>query len=254
MRVETKGLWGVRGGQSTFASTVQAPILLIGAAHVVDLHGPLRAALEGRPLDAIAVELDAERAAAIFAPEPRTTTRSDAPVFLRLWATIQRRLGQELGGGPPGAEMRTAGEVARERGIPLLLIDDPIRETLGRLLRSLTLRERISIVIGALIGLVVPSRVVERQLDRYTEAPVDYLEQVRESYPTVARVLLDDRNEHMATRLATMRTEGYGRIAAVVGDAHVAGIAAALRRKSVPVETIAFAQLRDARAPSAGSS
>lgn len=238
----------------TLASTLQSPILLIGAAHVIDLRRPLRAALEGRTLDAIAIELDVERAAVIFGPEPAGRTRQGAPVFLRLWSTIQRRLGQELGGGPPGAEMRTAGEVARERGIPILLIDDPIRETLGRLLRSLTLRERLSLLVGAVVGLLIPPRVVERQLDRYNEAPVDYLEQVRSAYPTIARVLLDDRNEHMATRLVTMRNEGYGRIAAVVGDAHVAGIAAALRRQSVPVETIAFAQLRGATAPSAGSS
>jgi pheromone shutdown protein TraB len=233
---------------------MQAPVLLIGAAHVVDLNGPIRGALADRALDAIAVELDAERAGAILAPQPTSARPTDAPLFLRLWSTVQRRLGEQIGAGVPGAEMRTAADLARERGIPLLLIDDPIRETMGRLLRALSFKERISLLVGSIIGLVVPSRIIEHQIDQYAEAPADYLEQVRAAYPSIARVLIDDRNEHMATRLATMRSNGYGRIAAVVGDAHVPGLAQALRRREVPVETLVFKELRGVKAPSAGSS
>ena len=237
-----------------FASTTQAPVLLIGSAHVVDLAASIRAALRDRPLDAIAVELDEERAAALLGPQPATTGGRGAPLFVRIWSTMQRRLGAEIGGGVPGAEMRTAADVAKERGIPLLLIDDPIRETLGRLLRSLSFRERVSLLLGSIIGLVLPARVVEKQLNDYAEAPQDYLEQIRAAYPSVARVLLDDRNEHMASRLAQLRWTGYGRIAAVVGDAHVPGLVTALRRRSVPVETLAFRELRTVTGPSAGSS
>ncbi|HTT35917.1 MAG TPA: TraB/GumN family protein [Thermoplasmata archaeon] len=234
-----------------FASTLEGPVLLIGSAHVVDLEAPLRSALADRTLDAIAVELDAERATALLAPAAvrRPSSRRGQPVVLRLWASIQRRLGEQLGGELPGAEMRTAAEVARERGIPLLLIDDPIRETLARLFRSLSVRERVSLLFGAVVGLLIPPRLVERQLDRYTEAPADYLEELRRMYPSIARVLLDDRNEHMARRLADMRVSGYGRIAAVVGDAHLPGLAAALRRRAVPVETIGLGTLRPVRAP-----
>lgn len=229
---------------------MESPVLLIGAAHVVDLDRSIRSALKDRTLDAIAVELDAERAAAVFGPPPSGNRgRRGAPFFLQLWATIQRRLGEQIGAGAPGAEMRTAGLVAQERGIPLLLIDDPIRETLGRLVRSLSFRERLSLLVGSIVGLLIPPKLVEREIDRYSETPEHYLEQVRSSYPTVARVLLDDRNENMARRIATMRSEGYGRIAAVVGDAHVNGLAAALRRRSVPVETLAFSDLRGLTAP-----
>lgn len=233
---------------------MQAPVLLIGAAHVVDLNGPIRGVLADRTLDAIAVELDAERAHAILNPPTPAARTTDGPLFLRLWGSVQRRLGEQIGAGVPGAEMKTASDLARERGIPLLLIDDPIRETMGRLLRALSFRERVSLLIGAVVGLVVPSRVIEHQLEDYAEAPTDYLEQVRAAYPTIARVLIDERNEHMATRLATMRASGYGRIAAVVGDAHVPGLSDALRRRAIPVETLAFRELRAIKGPSAGSS
>ena len=167
---------------------------------------------------------------------------------------LQKRLGEQIGGGVAGAEMRTAARFAREQGLPLFLIDDPIRETIGRLMRSMSVRERVSLLVGGIVGLVIPSRVVERQIDSYTESSEDFLQEVRRAFPQVARVLIDERNEHMADRLREIRAEGYGRVAAVVGDAHVPGLAQALRRRGIPVETVALGQLRASTAPSDGPS
>jgi pheromone shutdown protein TraB len=230
-----------------FASTLEAPVLLLGAAHVVDLDGPIRATLANRPLDAIAVELDEERAQAILsetAPDGSGGRSGDAPLFVRLWAVIQRRLGGQLGAGVAGAEMRSAAKLAKERGIPLLLIDDPIRDTIRRLIGALSPKERVALLVGSIVGLVIPARLVRNEIDRYAESPGDYVDDLRTAYPGVARVLLDERNEHMAARLVEARRNGYGRVAAVVGDAHVLGLAAALRRHGIPSETVAFQGLR----------
>jgi pheromone shutdown protein TraB len=230
-----------------FSSTLEAPVLLLGSAHVVDLDGPIRATLRDRPLDAIAVELDEERARVMLSEEPPGKgggRGGEAPLFLRLWGVIQRRLGGELGAGVAGAEMRSAARLAKERGIPLLLIDDPIRDTIRQLIGALSPKERVLLLVGSIVGLVIPSRVVRKELDRYAEAPGDYVGELRAAYPGVARVLLDERNEHMAARLVEARRNGYGRVAAVVGDAHVPGLAEALRRRGVPSETVAFGQLR----------
>ena len=233
-----------------YARTDEAPVLLLGAAHVVDLAHPLRKVLEERVLDGVAVELDAERAAALLAPVRPSSRGSGAPLFARLWGSLQRRLGAEIGGGAPGDEMKVAALVARERNLPLFLIDDPIRTTLLNLVRTMPFKERVLLLASAVIGLFVPARVVVREMDRYTASPEEYTEELRTATPTVAKVLLDDRNEHMATRLAELRGRGYGRIAAVVGDAHLPGLAAALKRRGVPVEAISFRELRAPTAPS----
>ncbi len=233
---------------------MESPVLVIGTAHVVNLAEPLRKTVADRILDGIAVELDPERAQVMLSPDPSVRhPNSRVPFFLRIWSVIQRRLGEQIGGGLAGAEMRTAAELARERRIPLFLIDDPIRDTLARLLRSMSPRERVNLFVGGLLGLFVPSRLVRRQIDQYTAAPDAYLGEIRQSFPAVARVLLDDRNEHMAERLASLRQKGYGRIAAIVGDANVTGLASALRRRGVPSEAVPFAQLRELIAPSTGS-
>jgi pheromone shutdown protein TraB len=232
-----------------YASTLEGPVLLVGVAHVVDLETPLREVLGSRTLDGIAVELDPERAQALLA-EGGPQRRGGGPLFARLWSRIQRRLGDQIGGGEPGGEMLVAARVARERGLPLFLIDDPIRATLLELVRTMPFKERVQLLVGAFVGLFVPARVVEREMDRYVGEPEVYTEELRRASPTLAHVLLDERNEHMADRLRAIRSRGYGRIAVVIGDAHRTGLGSALERRGIPVESIPFRDLRGPRGPS----
>jgi pheromone shutdown protein TraB len=237
-----------------YSSTRDAPVLLLGTAHVVDLSGPLRELLAGRVLDGIAVELDPERAQALMAPVERGRRSGGAPLFARLWAVVQRRLGSEIGAGVPGAEMKVAIEVAQARHLPVFLIDDPLRVTLANLVRSMSFKERVTLLTSSIVGLFLPTRVVHREMDRYAEAPAEFTDELRRVSPTTARVLLDDRNEHMADRLASLRQQGYGRVAAVLGDAHLEGLRSALARRGVPSEVVRFSELRATRASSPGSS
>jgi pheromone shutdown protein TraB len=219
-------------------------ILLLGSAHVIDLSGPIRERLSALPLQAVALELDPERAAVLEEPSPEhPARRSSAPPLIRLWGMIQRRLGAELGQGA-GGEMRAAARWARERQLPIYLIDDPFAVTVRRLLGSLSVSERVRLLAGAVVGLVVPARAVRQELDHYTEAPTEYTDQIRAAFPTVARVLIDERNEHMAARIEEMWHRGLRQIAVVVGDAHVPGLADALRRRQLPVESVSFGALR----------
>ncbi len=221
----------------------EARMLLLGTAHVVDLARPLRKVLTDRPLDGVAVELDRERAEALFS-EGGPRSRRGGPLLARLWGHIQRRLGEQIGGGDAGEEMKIAAAVARERHLPLFLVDDPIRATFANLLRSMPAKERVTLLVGAFAGLFVPARVVSREMERYTEEPGQFAEEIRRVSPTVAKVLLDDRNEHMADRLAQLRGQGFARIAVVVGDAHVPGLVAALERRGVATDAIPFRELR----------
>jgi pheromone shutdown protein TraB len=218
------------------------PVLIIGSAHVIDLAAPLRRALAGRPLDGIAVELDAERANVLLHSPPGGRPNRGGPFLFRVWALLQRRLGDVLGAGV-GGEMRAAAELAREWGLPLYCIDDPIRETIARLLGSISMRERVELLVGGIVGLFLPSRVVSKQIAEYTRGSGEQLAQMRQAFPALTGVLLDDRNAHMAERIETLRRHGKFRLAVVVGDAHLPGLAGELERRGIPTERIALAQL-----------
>lgn len=239
------GMWASTS-TGVVASTDPGQILLLGSAHVVDLSGPIRDRLTGLPLQAIALELDASRAGVLEEPSgtPRPQGRS-VPPLIRLWGLLQRRLGAELGQGA-GGEMRAAARFARERSVPVFLIDDPFDQTVRRLLGSLSMFERVRLLAGAVLGLVIPARAVRHELEEYSEAPSEYTDQIRTSFPTVARVLIDERNEHMAARLEEMWRRGIRHVAVVVGDAHVPGLADALRKRQLPVETVTLGELRPA--------
>ena len=237
-----------------YSSTLEAPVLLLGSAHVVDLSGPLRRILSERVLDAIAVELDAERAQSLMSPEGPRRRSGSAPLFAKMWGLIQRRLGSEIGDVVPGAEMKVAIGVAQERRLPVFLIDDPLRMTLANLVRSMSFKERVMLLVSGTVGLFLPSRIVTREMDRYSESPKEYTDELRRASPTMARVLLDDRNEHMADRLTSLRQQGYRRMAVVLGDAHIEGLRTALGRRGLPSEVVRFSELRAVTAPSPGSS
>jgi pheromone shutdown protein TraB len=231
-----------------------APYLVIGTAHVIDLAGPIRSVLAGRPLDGIAVELDRERAQVLFTEGTPKGRPAAVPLFARLWSILQRRLGADLGGGMPGSEMRTAALIARERNLPLFLIDDPVRAMLNRLITTMPPKERITLLVGSLVGLFIPSRVVKDQMEEYVDHPETIVAELRQASPTIARVLLDERNEHMAMRLADIRSKGFLRVAIVVGDAHVEGLREELRKRSIPTEGLGFSELRRLTAPSSSPS
>ena len=230
-------------------STDPGRILLLGSAHVVDLSGPIRARLNAVPLQAVALELDAERAAVLEGPPGASSRkRGSVPLLIRFWGMLQRRLGAELGQGA-GGEMRAAAQFAKENQLPIFLIDDPFTLTVRRLLGSLSPYERVRLLFGAILGLVIPARTVRRELAQYSEKPTDYTDQIRTQFPTVARVLIDERNQHMAGRLEEMWRRGLRQVAVVVGDAHVAGLADELRKRQLPVETVSLGQLQ---APATG--
>jgi pheromone shutdown protein TraB len=205
-------------------------ILLLGVAHVVDLKEKLTAALKEFNPNAIAVELDPDRLQALIEKAHggnKGPLGRDIPFTMRLWAHMQDRLAAQLG-DVPGSEMLLALDVAKDMKVPLVLIDDPIGSVAPRLISSLSPKERVLLLVSSVIAFITPSKVVKKELDHYSESREEYMQAMRDQFPTVARVLLDERNIHMAERLKLLSKQ-FARIAVVIGDAHAAGIESLLK-------------------------
>ena len=237
-------------------------ILLVGVAHVLDLESGLGQVLGSFAPKALAVELDPERAE-VLAERVREREQgaeggrkggsgSGAPMLLRLWAKMQDRFAADMG-GVPGEEMLQVGAFAKQRSLPCFLVDDPIREVAPRLLASLSPRERVRLLVSTVIALFIPTRLVEKEIQSYSEHREEYLGVLREQYPTISRVLLDERNVHMAERIAAL-ARSYGPVAAVVGDAHVSGLSQALAATGLPVRQVRLETLMGPAAPTPAAS
>ncbi len=247
----------------TFSSPGGSPppgaVLLVGVAHVLDVKAGLNRVLSSFSPTAVAVELDPERAALLrerarersLPPEERRPPRSGGPLLFRLWGHLQERLARDMG-VLAGGEMLEVAEFASRAGLPTYLVDDPLRETAPRLLASLSGRERVRLLFSTLAAFVIPTGLIKGSLEDYAEGRDDLLAALRKSYPGVTRVLVDERNEHMAGRLATLARQ-TPRVAAALGDAHLPGVSELLRRAGLTVSVVHLEELAAPPAPPAGA-
>ncbi len=189
--------------------------------------------------DIIAVELDIERAASLFTEEKRSVSLAvimevgvKGYLFAKIGQIIQQKLGQSVGISP-GAEMKTALELAKKHTLQAELIDQPIKITLARFSKSLTWKEKYRFVEEIVLGLLFPKRQMKKlgftQFDLRKVPSKELIEkmmghfQVR--YPSVYKTLVEDRNKYMVRQLIRLMKEyPEKKILAVVGAGHEKGM------------------------------
>lgn len=147
-------------------------------------------------------------------------------VFLSLltWllSFIQSRIGADLG-VKPGEDMIRAVEVAEELGIPIVLIDRDIQVTMNRLWSSMGLLEKLKMMFSLIAGVLGFGDTREIDIDALGEGENvnELMEELRRFAPSMARVLIDERDAYMANALLSQA--GRGDVLAVVGAGHVSG-------------------------------
>lgn len=223
---------------------------LLGTAHVsrasVDA---VREAIAEGGFDAVAVELDTQRLQALSDPDAlarldlvKVIREGKAALFaanLGL-AAYQRRLAEQLG-IEPGAELKAAVHDARERGLPVHLIDREVGVTFKRISARLGFFGRIKLVTGLLTGLLVDDEVGADDIEKLKQG--DILEasfgEFAKASPALYETLIGERDKYMAARLREAAAEApppgekIGReILAVVGAGHLQGLARHLREET----------------------
>ena len=93
---------------------------------------------------------------------------------------------------------------------------------------------------------------MEQEIGKIEKNFDKYLEEIGKRFPTIKRVLIDERNQYMAQQLATAN-EKYERVLAVVGDGHIPGISEILTKKELEFDTIRLTEIRN-KEPTASDS
>lgn len=220
-------------------------ITLIGTGHVFNIGRRVREEIRRRTPQVVGIELDGPRYQAL---RTKNKDRKGTPLVYRLLADFQTRIANEYG-VEAGDEMLAASDEARELGVPLALIDKDAQQTFARLRREMRFREKMRLLGSAIVGLVpiFPGKSIEKQVEEMQDDYSTYFEAMGDKFPTLKRVLLDERNEHMARALAQMRQTNE-HIVAVMGDGHVDGVRDILIAQGLAVETVRLKELR-AKAP-----
>ena len=216
-------------------------LALLGTAHVSRASADkVRELLEQEDYDAVAVELCPSRYQALL--DPDALARMDLFAVIRqgrvamvvaslALTAYQQRLADQFG-IEPGAEQRMAIAQARERGLPVLLVDREIGVTLKRVAANLSWWKRLELFSGLVLTLVSHDEVPETEIERLKEGDV-----LETTFAEFARnrqdlflPLIDERDRYMAARLREeIEREGHGRVLAVLGAGHLKGVAGYLR-------------------------
>ena len=141
-------------------------------------------------------------------------------------SSYQRRIGASLG-VKPGAELLAAVTAARDKNIPVELIDRDINVTLKRTWANLGLWKRSMLLSSLLVGWEsgkgepVTEKTVEDLKD--PKALSEILTELGTAVPEVKGPLVDERDQYLVSKM-TEAGAGKRKVVAVVGAAHVPGM------------------------------
>lgn len=214
----------------------EVEIVVLGTAHVSP--ASVRAVQEligSGAFDVVAVELCESRQRAMFDPDAmgrldlfsviKNRQVSMVAASLALGA-YQMRIAEQYG-IEPGAELRAAIDGALDQGLPLALIDRDIGLTLRRTYASIPWWRRTELIGGLLASVLSRDKVEESEIERLKEG--DMLEstfsEFAEQSEALYRPVIAERDRYMAAHLRRLAAEREGgRVLAVVGAGHLAGI------------------------------
>ena len=222
-------------------------IILIGTGHVFNLSQGLLNIFDEKQPEILCVELDKQRYDALMAkhanPEGYKNMRRDVPIIYKLLSRFQDGMAKEYG-VVAGEEMLTTINYAKSHQLPVAFIDMNAQRLFSRMLKSMSFSERIKLLFSGFAGFFINKKRVEKEIGKIEKNFDKYLDEIGNKFPTIKRVLIDERNQYMAKQLETAN-EKYERIVAVVGDGHIPGLSEILTKKELVFETIRLNEIRN---------
>ncbi|MEK6857539.1 MAG: TraB/GumN family protein [Nanoarchaeota archaeon] len=188
-------------------------LVLVGTSHIArESVNEVEEVIRNESPDVVALELDKQRMYGLLnknksRPSIRNIRRIGVKGFLfsLVGAWIERKLGEKVGVSP-GSEMLAAYKLAKEKKIDVALIDQDIEITLKRFSKMLTWKEKWNFVVDIVKSLIFRTEVVKIDLSKVPSKEIiaKLLTQVKYRYPNVYKVIVEERNSFMASKLAQL--------------------------------------------------
>jgi pheromone shutdown-related protein TraB len=204
-------------------------LTIIGTSHIAkqSLDEVEKAIVHGKP-DIIALELDKRRLYSLFRKQGRVSIYDIKRVgfkgfiFSLIGAWAEKKLGKIVGVAP-GSEMKKAVRLARKHDIKLALIDQDIEITLRRFSKSLTWKEKWNFILDILKAIFSRKKAIEFDLTKVPSKKIikKLVGKVKERYPNIYKVLIEERNKFMAGNLKKIIADYPDKkVLAVIGAGH----------------------------------
>ena len=179
--------------------------------------------------DIVCVELDSRRLYALennIKPDYSIKGIKYYGVTGYLFAVIagfaQKKLGNIVG-IKPGSDMMTAVKLSKDHLKELKLIDQDIQVTMQNLSREFTFREKMRIFWDVLSAPFRKKQQLKFDLKKVPSAHIinELMKQLKDRYPNLYKVLIDDRNKVMAKNIYKIMTHNSSKsVLVVIGAGH----------------------------------
>ena len=210
-------------------------LTLIGTGHVFNVADSVSFIVQHCWPDAVCVELDelryraltADREAVEKALRERGIDPDNLPTEGRSKvyndsSRYQNEMAQK-NGVVPGADMVAAIGAAKFLNAEVFCIDTDANETLERMWNEMGTAERMRYRMSGISDRIGGIGRVGRTQEQFYADEENYIGKFKKKYPTLYRVLIEERNVHMASRITEI-ARTHERTVAVVGDGHVSGL------------------------------
>lgn len=204
---------------------------IVGTSHIStqSMDDIKKAFLEIKP-DVISVELDPGRLQTLLNPEKQKMSLGLVRqvglrgfIFLLIGRYAQKKLGKMVG-VTPGSDMLFAVELAKNNDLRLRLIDKRLDKVVRRLMKQITRKEVWRFFVDLFKGFFMRKKQPKVKISLDKVPPKDLIvrlmKELKGRYPTIYRVLVDERNHFMARQLALQLKKTDDKILAVVGAGH----------------------------------
>lgn len=181
--------------------------------------------------DSICIELDQDRYNKLTDPEKWRETdivkiiKEKQVGFLLvnvILSSFQKRMAKTMD-SKTGAEMLEGIKLANENKINLIMADRSVKTTFSRIWNNLSFKEKIHLLSSSITSIFDDEEITEEDLAKLKEA--DALEaallDIGKEFPTVKRILVDERDQFLCEKI---RTAPGNKIIAIIGAAHAGGI------------------------------
>lgn len=216
-------------------------IVLIGVGHVFAISERLRQEIVAANPEVVCVELDPVRAEALLHAKEKGDTVRNVPFVYHILALFQRVIAGKFE-TEPGQEMLTAIQTAKELNARLEFIDIDAVTVAERIWREMGFVERAKLIAGLFFGSFMSRKKVEEAIGKFIDSERELIENFGKEFPTLKKILIDDRNDYMAWRISIVARE-YTNIVCVLGEGHIEGISKKLSSRNIPHRIVSLKQL-----------
>ncbi|MFW5799631.1 MAG: TraB family protein [Spirochaetota bacterium] len=210
-------------------------ITLIGTAHVSkkSAEDVYEVVNELNP-DIIGIELDDKRYKAIISDKIKKDLNLEdiinsiyegkllERIFTYILSIPQNRLSEKFN-IKPGAEMLKGIELAKEKGIELLLLDRDASITISRLINAIPIWVMPLLSISAIFSIFTIEFISESDIEklRTGEELEKFTEMASQYFPELKKVLIDERDKIIAKNILENPANS---IVAILGAGHIKGV------------------------------